>query len=257
MLDLINIKKEFNKGTINETKVFDGFSLHINKGEFVSVVGSNGSGKTTLLNLISGSMPIDDGKIILLDNDITNQKEFVRSKRIGRVHQNPALGTANSMTIAENLSIADNKGKAFNLTWGLNKKRLKYYSDLVATLGLGLENKMDVQVGALSGGQRQALTLLISTMTPIDILLLDEHTAALDPRTSEKIMDITRKIIHEKKLTAIMVTHNLRFAVDYGNRLIMLDRGKSVIDITNEKKENTSVEDLLEVFNRISIECGN
>lgn len=257
MLDIINISKLFNKGTVNETPVFNNFNLNVEKGEFVSIVGSNGSGKTTLLNLISGSMLPDSGSIVLNGIDITRRKEFIRARHIGRVFQDPTKGTANTMTIAENMAIADNKGKSYNLTPGLSKKRLDYYKELLRGLNLGLEDKLDMNVGVLSGGQRQALTLLISTMTPVDLLLLDEHTAALDPHTSEEIMILTDKIVKSRGITVMMVTHNLRFAVDYGSRLIMLSRGNAIIDIKGQEKANTKVNDLLNTFNEISIECGN
>ena len=257
MLDLINIDKVFNKDTVNETTVFSNFNLKVNQGDFISIVGSNGSGKTTLLNLISGNIKPDSGKILLDGVDITKQKEYVRARKIGRVFQDPSKGTANTMTILENLALADNKGKLYSLKMGLNKKKIQEYKDLVSTLNLGLENKMDVQVGALSGGQRQALTLLISTMTPIDVLLLDEHTAALDPKTSQDIMDLTDRIVKEKKITTLMVTHNLRFAVEYGTRLMMFNKGKAIIDKSGYEKEQLQVKDLLSTFNEISIECGN
>ena len=257
MLDLINIDKVFNKDTVNETTVFSNFNLKVNQGDFISIVGSNGSGKTTLLNLISGNIKPDSGKILLDGVDITKQKEYVRARKIGRVFQDPSKGTANTMTILENLALADNKGKLYSLKMGLNKKKIQEYKDLVSTLNLGLENKMDVQVGALSGGQRQALTLLISTMTPIDVLLLDEHTAALDPKTSQDIMDLTDRIVKEKQITTLMVTHNLRFAVEYGTRLMMFNKGKAIIDKSGYEKEQLQVKDLLSTFNEISIECGN
>ena len=257
MLELKNIDKVFNKGTVNETSVFSNFNLTVNKGDFISIVGSNGSGKTTLLNLISGNIKPDSGNILLDGVDITKQKEYVRARKIGRVFQDPSKGTANTMTILENLALADNKGKIYSLTMGLNKKNIQKYRDLVSTLNLGLENKMDVQVGALSGGQRQALTLLISTMTPIDVLLLDEHTAALDPKTSQDIMELTNRIVKEKQITTLMVTHNLRFAVEYGTRLMMFNKGQAIIDKCGPEKEQLQIKDLLSTFNEISIECGN
>lgn len=257
MLELNNITKIYNKGTINESVIFDNFNLKINKGEFVSIVGSNGSGKTTVLNIIGGNIPIENGKIILNGKDISKQKEYVRAMKIGRVFQDPAKGTANNMTIAENMALADNKGKRYNLTPALNKQRINYYKELLSRLNLGLEDKIGMHVGNLSGGQRQALTLLIATMTPIDLLLLDEHTAALDPHASEEIMVLTDKIIKEKKITTIMVTHNLRYAAEYGNRLLMFNKGEIVIDKYGEEKEKIAVRDLLSIFNEISIECGN
>ncbi len=257
MISLNNIYKSFNVGTINETSLFTDFNVHIEKGEFVSVVGSNGSGKTTMLNLIAGTIYPDSGKIIIDNADITKQKEYVRSKRIGRVFQNPSSGVAENMTIAENMSLADNKGKRYGLTMGLSKTRLGYYRELVSELGLGIEDKMFVKMGALSGGQRQAVSLIMATMTPVDVLILDEHTAALDPKTADIIMELTDRVVKQKELTALMVTHNLRYAVNYGNRLIMMDKGNIVLDKNGKEKSSASTDDLLKIFNEISIECGN
>ena len=183
--------------------------------------------------------------------------EFKRQRTIGRVYQNPAMGTCPNMTILENMALADTKGKPFNLKKGTDRQRIDYYRELLSTLGLGLEDKLEVKVGVLSGGQRQAMALLMSTMTPIEFLILDEHTAALDPKTAEVIMELTGKIVKEKGLTTIMVTHNLRYAVEYGNRLLMMHQGHAIIDKSGEEKAQTKVEDLLEKFNEISIECGN
>ena len=210
-----------------------------------------------MLNIICGSIPVESGNILLDGRDITNAKEFKRNEKIGRVYQNPSLGTCPSMTILENMSLADNKGKRFGLGRGVNKHRVEYYRELLRPLNLGLEDKMHVKVGSLSGGQRQAMALLMSTMTPIEFLILDEHTAALDPKTAEIIMELTDKIVKEKHLTTIMVTHNLRYAVDYGSRLLMMHLGKSVIDCAGEEKAAMSIDDILEKFNEISIECGN
>ena len=237
--------------------LFKDFELSVKDGEFVSVVGSNGSGKTSMLNIICGSIPIDSGDCLIGGESINKQKDFVRYKKIGRVYQNPSMGTCPNMTILENLSLADNKGKHFGLGIGVSKKRINDYKQMLSALGLGLEDKLNVKMGSLSGGQRQAVALLMATMTPLDFLILDEHTAALDPHTADIIMELTDKIVREKKLTAIMVTHNLRYAVEYGSRLIMMDKGHIVLDVKGEKKKNTKVEDILDLFTSISIECGN
>lgn len=257
MLELKHIHKYYNTGTVNEMCLFEDFNLTIRDHEFVSVVGSNGSGKTSLLNIICGSIPLDEGTIRIGNEDITKMAEYKRQRRIGRVYQNPAMGTCPSMTIAENMALADNKGKFFNLRPGKNKQRIDFYRESLRTLGLGLEDKMDVKVGVLSGGQRQAMALLMSTMTPIEFLILDEHTAALDPKTAETIMEFTDRIVREKNLTTIMVTHNLRYAVDYGNRLLMMHQGKAIMDKAGTEKEETRIDDILKKFNEISIECGN
>lgn len=257
MLELKHIEKTFNPGTVNELHFFKDFNLTIDDGSFVSVVGSNGSGKTSILNIICGSIDIDSGSVIMNGEDITKKKDFIRSRKIGRVFQNPAFGTCPDMTILENMSIADNKGKKYNLTRGTNQKRINDYKELLTPLGLGLENKMDTKVGALSGGQRQALALLMSTMTPIDFLILDEHTAALDPKTAEIIMQLTGRLVEEKHLTTIMVTHNLRFALEYGDRLIMMHQGSAIMDKKGEDKKNLKLRDVLDKFDEISIESGN
>ena len=257
MLELKNISKYYNAGTVNEMCLFNDFNLSIDDCEFVSVVGSNGSGKTSMLNLICGSIPVDSGTIVMGGTDITKMPEYKRQRRIGRVYQHPAMGTCPNMTILENMALADNKGKPFNLLPGTNKARIDFYRDQLKILGLGLEDKMGVKVGVLSGGQRQAMALLMSTMTPIEFLILDEHTAALDPKTADIIMELTEKIVAEKHLTTIMVTHNLRFAVEYGNRLLMMHQGHAVMDKKGEEKANTKVDDILDMFNAISIECGN
>lgn len=257
MLELKNIYKYYNPGTVNEMCLFENYNLTVKDGEFVSVVGSNGSGKTSMLNIICGSIPVENGKILLDGKDITNEKEYKRNRKIGRVYQNPAFGTCPSMTILENMSLADHKGKFFGLQRGVSKKRMEYYQELLKPLNLGLEDKMHVKVGALSGGQRQAMALLMSTMTPIEFLILDEHTAALDPKTAEIIMELTGKIVKEKKLTAIMVTHNLRYAVEYGDRILMMHQGQNVMDCGGAEKAAVSIDDILAKFNEISIECGN
>lgn len=257
MIEFNQIVKKFNVGTPDETTLFDGFNLKIEKGEFVSVVGSNGSGKTTLLNLLCGTLPLDGGKILVSGKDITGQSEFTRAKRIGRVFQDPQKGSAGNLTILENMALADNKNKRFSLTRAINKKRIDYYKSLLEQCEMGLENRIDVPVGSLSGGQRQALALVIANMSDIDILILDEHTAALDPKSSERIMVLTDKFVRENEVTALMVTHNLRFAVEYGTRLIMMDKGNIVMDKSGEEKKQTKIDDILKEFNQISIECGN
>ncbi len=257
MLQLQNIDMRFNIGTVNETEVFRDFNLHIAEGQFVSVVGSNGSGKTTTLNLICGSMSPTSGDILLDGKSILRMSEYERARFIGRVFQDPSKGTSPSMTILENMALADNKGKAFGLSRGVDKKRRESYKTQLEQLQLNLEDKLDVKVGALSGGQRQALSLLICTMTPIRLLILDEHTAALDPQTSERIMELTDRIVREKKLTTLMVTHNLRYAVEYGNRIIMMNKGEAVIDATGEDKAQIEIKDLVQKFSEISIELGN
>lgn len=257
LLSLKNIAKSFSKGTVDEMNLFTDFNLDISEGEFVSIVGSNGSGKTALLNIISGSTKIDQGNIYLKDININKMSEHQRAKKLARVYQDPALGTAPHLTVIENLALADNKGKPYNLSFALNKKKKADYYALLKSLNMGLEDKMQTPVASLSGGQRQALALLMATMQPVDILLLDEHTAALDPKTSEEIMMLTNRIIQEKKITTLMVTHNLRYAVTYGNRLLMLNQGEIIIDKKEEEKENIDVDDLLKTFNEISVECGN
>ena len=254
MLSIENITKIYHQGMITEMKLFDRFSLTVGDGQFVSVVGSNGSGKTSLLNIICGSIPIESGDVKLDGRSIARIKDYKRYATMGRVYQNPALGTCPNMTMLENMSLADNKGKPFGLSRGVNKKKIDVYREQLAALGLGLEDKLHVKMGNLSGGQRQAVALLMATMTPLRFLILDEHTAALDPKTAEIIMELTDKVVWEKGLTAIMVTHNLRYAVEYGNRLLMLNRGKIVMDLEGEEKQKASIDSIMEVFNRISIE---
>ncbi len=257
MLELKNITKVYNPGQVTEMCLFDKFNLTVDNGQFVSIVGSNGSGKTSMLNIICGSIPIEGGEVLVGGKDIAKMKDFQRYRSIGRVYQNPSVGTCPNLTMLENMSLADNKGKTFGLSFGINKARENFYKEQLSILGLGLENKMDVKVGALSGGQRQAAALIMSTLTPIEFLILDEHTAALDPKTAEIIMNLTAKVVKEKKLTAMMVTHNLRYAVEFGNRLIMMDKGGVVMDMVEEEKCKLKVQDILDVFTSISIECGN
>ncbi len=257
MLELQDITKRFNVGTVDEATVFDHFNFKMEKGEFVSVIGSNGSGKTTLLNLICGSLKTDEGKILFNGNDITHASEFKRAKIIGRVFQEPKIGTCADLTVLENMALADNKNKPFGLGRCVNKKRIDYYKSLLEQCDMGLENRLGVQVGTLSGGQRQALALVIANMSNVELLILDEHIAALDPKSSDRVMELTNKLVNENQLTTLMVTHNLRYAVEYGSRLFMMHEGNSVLDIRGKEKENARVEDILEIFDRISIEKGN
>ena len=257
MLELRNITKIYNPGTVTEQTLFRDFSLSVEEGQFVSIVGSNGSGKTSLLNIICGSIPVEGGEVLIEGKNINKLKEYQRYAAMGRVYQNPAAGTCPGLTMLENLSLADNKGKRFGLRRGVNRQRRDFYCQQLQSLGLGLEDKLDVKMGALSGGQRQAVALLMATMTPLKFLILDEHTAALDPKTAEIIMELTDKVVREKKLTAMMVTHNLRYAVEYGDRLIMMNQGRVVMDKAGAEKTATSIDDILGVFNQISIECGN
>lgn len=257
LVELQDICLTFNPGTVNENCLFNGFNFRVDRGEFVSVVGSNGSGKTSMLNLICGTLTPESGRILLEGEDITKMPEFRRSQRIGRVFQNPATGTCPDLTILENLSLADNKGKSYGLSRGVNHAKKEEYRTLLSQLHMGLEDKLEVPVGTLSGGQRQALALLIATMTPIDLLILDEHTAALDPKSSETVMELTLKTIEEKQLTALMVTHNLRFATDYGDRIVMMHEGKAHLDSYGRSKSDFDVDYLLKEFTEISIELGN
>lgn len=252
-----HISKGFNRGTVSETTVFQNFNLEVRRGQFVSVVGSNGSGKTTMLNLICGSLPVDSGTITLNGQPLNPLKEYQRARKIGRVFQDPARGTCPELTILENMALAEQKGKAFGLTRGVNRRRMDAYRTQLEQLKLGLEDQLELPVGSLSGGQRQALALLISTMTPIDLLILDEHTAALDPNSSATVMELTEQVVREKGLTALMVTHNLKYAIQYGDRLLMMHKGQAVIDAADAEKAALRTDDLLARFNEISLELGN
>lgn len=257
MLELQDIKKVYNAGSVQENCLFSGFSLTVPAGQFVSIVGSNGSGKTSLLNLLTGSLPLDAGRILMQGRDITKLPEHKRLYRVGRIHQNPALGTCARMTILENLSLSDNKHRRINLLPGVRKSRVAEYQHMLRSLNMGLENRLDTLAGNLSGGQRQALAMLMSVMTPIDLLILDEHTAALDPKASQTIMELTDQVVREHRLTALMVTHNLRYAIDYGDRLLMMHQGGIVLDRAGQDKQATRLSDVLDIFTQISVELGN
>ena len=257
MLELREITKIYNPGTVTEQTLFDRFSLTVEDGQFISIVGSNGSGKTSLLNIICGSIGIEGGDVLLDGKSISKLKDYQRYASMGRVYQDPSAGTCPNLTVLENLSLADNKGKPFGLGRGINRRRVADYREQLSSLGLGLEDKLDVRMGALSGGQRQAVALLMATMTPLRFLILDEHTAALDPKTAEVIMALTDKVVREKQLTAMMVTHNLRYAAEYGDRILMMRQGQVVLDRAGAEKAATSMDDLLNLFNKISLETGN
>lgn len=248
MLQIQNLCKTFNKGTVSENKVFNNLSININKGDFITIIGSNGAGKSTLLNIISGSIESDEGIISLDGNEISSLKEHKRTRLMGRVFQNPSVGTLSSMTILENLSMAKNKGSKFGLSSGVSKKNIAHFKELLSKLNLGLEDKLNTKVGILSGGQRQALSLIMATISKPQLLLLDEHTAALDPKTSEGIIELTNEIVKEKNITTLMVTHNLNHAIRLGNRLIMMHRGNILFDIKSEEKKNLTIEKLLSCF---------
>ena len=253
MLKIKDVCKVFNVNTINENRVFDGFSLQVEKGEYVSIIGSNGAGKSTLLNLITGNLPVDSGSIMIDGEEVVKKEEYYRCRYIGRVFQNPSVGVAPNMNILENMSLADNKGKPYGIKFAIDKKRINYYKEELKRLNLGLEDKLYNKVNLLSGGQRQALTLIMAAMSNPKILLLDEHTAALDPKTSIKIMDITDKIIDEKKITTLMVTHNIKQAIESGDRLIMMHEGKIVIDVKREEKSKLNRDKLIEMFGRANM----
>ena len=250
MLDLKNIRKTFNSRTVNEKVALSGVSLHLDEGDFVTMIGGNGAGKSTLLNAIAGVWPIDQGSIVLAGQDITRLSEHRRAALLGRVFQDPMMGTAATMQIEENLAIAARRGKKRTLKIGITREEREEYRERLRTLGLGLENRMTAKVGLLSGGQRQALTLLMATLNAPKLLLLDEHTAALDPKTAAKVLSITESIIAEKHLTAMMVTHNMNDAIRLGNRLIMMDEGRVVVDVSGEEKKHLHKADLLDLFEK-------
>ena len=252
MLDVKRISKTFNPGTASEKTALSGLSLHLDGGEFVTIIGSNGAGKSTLLNAVAGAFYVDEGRIELAGLDITFQPEHRRSRVIGRLFQDPLKGTAPSMTIGENLALAYLRSAKGNPFSRISQKEKTLFREKLALLGMGLEDRMDQPVGLLSGGQRQALTLLMATLVPPQLLLLDEHTAALDPKTAAKVLDTTEKIVQRDKLTTLMITHNMRDAIAHGNRLIMMYEGRIAIDVAGEAKKKLTVEGLLEMFSKVS-----
>ena len=252
MLDIQNIYKTFNPGTVNEKQALRGVSLHLDPGDFVTVIGGNGAGKSTMLNAVAGVWPLDSGKIIIDGTDVTGLPEHKRAKYIGRVFQDPMTGTAATMQIEENLALARRRGQRRTLRSGITKAERAEYKELLKILDLGLEDRLTSKVGLLSGGQRQALTLLMATLQKPKVLLLDEHTAALDPKTAAKVLDVTDRIVTRDALTTIMITHNMRDAIVHGNRLIMMNEGQIILDIRGEEKSRLTVEDLLHQFEKVS-----
>lgn len=252
MLNAFNLKKTFNPGTINEKVALNGATLNLAEGEFCTVIGGNGAGKSTFLNAVAGVWPVDGGTITIDGIDVTGIPEYKRAKYLGRVFQDPRIGTAANMQIDENLALAARRGKARGLGWGVTKAEREQYREMLKILDLGLEDRLTAKVGLLSGGQRQALTLLMATIQRPKVLLLDEHTAALDPKTAAKVLETTDKIISEQKLTAMMVTHNMRDAINYGNRLIMMNEGRVILNISGEEKKHLTIEDLLHKFEDVS-----
>ncbi|TCL59030.1 putative ABC transport system ATP-binding protein [Kineothrix alysoides] len=252
MLNIIDIHKTFNLGTINEKAALNGADLHLDKGDFCTIIGGNGAGKSTMLNAVAGVWPVDKGAILLNGKNITGLPEHKRAGFLGRVFQDPMTGTAASMEIEENLALASRRGKSRKLSWGITRQEKERYRELLKVLDLGLEDRMTSKVGLLSGGQRQALTLLMATLQQPNLLLLDEHTAALDPKTAEKVLRVTDQIIEENHLTALMVTHNMKDAIAHGNRLIMMHDGRVILNISGEEKKKLTVADLLHQFEHVS-----
>lgn len=255
MLEIRNITKVFNPGTVNEKVALDDFSLTLEDGDFVTVIGGNGAGKSTMLNAIAGVWQVDEGQILIDGEDVTSLPEHKRAKYLGRVFQDPMTGTAATMGIEENLALAKRRGRRRFLGAGITQKEREEYKELLKILGLGLENRLTSKVGLLSGGQRQALTLLMATLQKPKLLLLDEHTAALDPKTAAKVLETTEYIVNQNKLTTLMITHNMKDAIIHGNRLIMLMDGKVILDIRGEEKKKLTVEDLLHKFEEVSGEA--
>ena len=252
MLDIQNIYKTFNPGTVNEKRALRGVTLHLDEGDFVTVIGGNGAGKSTTLNAVAGVWPVDSGKIVIDGVDVTGLQEHKRAKYIGRVFQDPMTGTAATMQIEENLALARRRGKSRTLRSGITKAERDEYRELLKMLDLGLEERMTAKVGLLSGGQRQALTLLMATLQKPKVLLLDEHTAALDPKTAAKVLATTDRIVNKDHLTTLMITHNMKDAIAHGNRLVMMNEGQIVLDIRGEEKKHLTVEDLLHQFEKVS-----
>ena len=252
MLELKELYKTFNPGTINAKTALSGLSVTLNDGDFVTVIGGNGAGKSTMLNATAGTFFVDSGKVLIDGADVTNLPEHKRAAFIGRVFQDPMMGTAPSMQIEENLALAARRGQRRGLSWGVTKEEREQYRELLGGLGLGLESRLATKVSTLSGGQRQALTLLMATLKRPKLLLLDEHTAALDPRTAAKVLDLSDRIVQEHGLTTLMITHNMKDAIAHGNRLIMMDAGQVVVDVSGEEKKKLTVPDLLAMFSRAS-----
>ena len=252
MLKIENVCKTFNAGTVNEKKALKGLNLHLKEGDFVTVIGGNGAGKSTMLNSVAGAFSVDSGKILIDGVDITHLPEYKRAQYIGRVFQDPMMGTAATMQIEENLALAARRGQKRGLKIGITKAERDHYREQLKILDLGLEDRMTAKVGLLSGGQRQALTLLMATLRKPKLLLLDEHTAALDPKTAAKVLDATEKIVKKNNLTTLMITHNMRDAITYGNRLIMMYDGHIVVDVSGEEKKKLTVEQLLNLFSQAS-----
>ena len=252
MLEIKNIFKTFNPGTVNEKIALKGVDLHLEEGDFVTVIGGNGAGKSTMLNCVAGVYTVEEGQIFIDGTDVTALPEYKRAKFIGRVFQDPMMGTAATMQIDENLALAARRGKSRTLRVGITKAERESYKEQLKILGLGLEDRLTAKVGLLSGGQRQALTLLMATLQKPKLLLLDEHTAALDPKTAAKVLEVTQKIVEQNHLTTMMITHNMRDAITYGNRLIMMYDGKIVVDVSGEEKKNLTVEQLLGLFSKAS-----
>lgn len=252
MLEIKNVRKIFNKNTINEKKALNGINLHLDEGDFVTVIGGNGAGKSTMLNMIAGVYPIDSGKIEIDGVNISREPEYKRARYIGRVFQDPMMGTAAGMEIQENMALAFRRGQRRGLGWGIKANEKDFYHDALMKLGLGLQTRMTNKVGLLSGGQRQALTLLMATLQKPKLLLLDEHTAALDPKTAKKVLEITQEIVEEQNLTTLMITHNMKDAISIGNRLVMMHEGRIIYDVSGDEKKKLEVDDLLKKFEEAS-----